>query len=201
MGMDMPFIIAASVSVRSGLAISIQLLIIHTIVTFAGFLIRRHLPFWQRVMAVAAISTLVMLPARHLVLVILPGVSDILGIYMFLLAVNAMTLLQASSLPKRAKFTSVMTGAVLSAVGFSIASVTVALVREIAGSGSIWGISLPLPFRLEGILLPFGGFVLMAFLLAATKFLNKKLLYLSLSEAERKQALRTRIRVISEEVV
>lgn len=201
MGLDLPFVIAGAVSLKNAAAMSIQMLMIHMVTMLAGMLTCRALPYWLRVLVNTCVSTGMMMAARALVVPLFPGVTNSLGMYLYLMAVNGMTVLLSSSIDKRAKLWPVITGALGNVAGFSLVAFLIALLREYMGSGTIWGVAVPVPLKLDGLLIPFFGFILTGFLLAGARFLNKRLLAFVMLEAARKDTRYTRIVVDSVETL
>lgn len=201
MGLDLPFVIAAATSLRNAAAMAVQIFIIHVATMAVGIVTRRKLPFWLRTMANVAVATVMMMLARQVVTVLFRGISNSLGMYLYLMAVNSMSFFQAAYLEKRAKLLPVLSSAASNAAAFSVVAFATAFIREYLGNGTLWGISVPAPLKMSGLLIPFGGFIIVGFLLALTRFLNKSFLAISLSEAARKEANRTRIHIESVEEI
>lgn len=193
LGLDLPFVIAASVSLRNAVAMSIELFIIHVVTMFSAIYTRRDLPLWSKAAVNAGVATLAMVAARALLVELFPGILNSLGIYMYLLAINGMTQFQANALDRREKPWSVMSGAFSNALGFSLTVLAVSVLREAVGSGTLWGMALPLPFKLSALLLPFSGFILVGFLLALFKFISKRWTALAILETARREARFTSI--------
>ncbi len=201
MGLDLPFVIVASTSMRNAVALSMQLLLVHMVTVTVGMITCRKLPIWQRAMVNAGVSTVTMMLSRILVRAIFPGITNSAGMYLYLMAVNGMTLLQTGEQDKQAKPWTVLTGALYNVLGFGSVVALVSVLREYVGNGTLWGVNLPSIIKVGGVLLPFGGFIVMALVLAAAKFLSKKFLGLALVESARKEAQYTQIKVISQEIL
>ncbi len=67
----------------------------------------------------------------------------------------------------------------------------VSFLREYFGNGTLWGIKVPSFVKMEGLRFPFFGFIMVGFLLAMYRFLNKKLATFVILEKARKQYSRT----------
>ena len=201
MGLDLPFVIAAAVSLRGAVAMSIQMFLIHMITMTVGIATCRKLPMWLRVIVNVMVSTLVMIGGRVLIVGLFHGVSSTLGMYLYLMAVNSMTVFQSITISKRAKLWPVISGAFLNALGFSLVVIVVGLLREIFGNGTLWGVPVGIPVKMSGLLIPFSGFIIVGFLLAFTRFVNKKLLAYSVAETARREARYGRIEITSVETI
>jgi hypothetical protein len=66
----------------------------------------------------------------------------------------------------------------------------IALIREYLGNGTLWGVSMPIPFSQPGILYPFFGFTFTGFLLAFLRRVNKLMVAYGIAGAERAEAAR-----------
>lgn len=197
-GLNLPFLIATSVSLRAAAALSLELLVVHMGTMVVALLAARHCPRGVRPIVNVAASTLLMVVARLWLIAFFRGVVDSLGIYIYLMAVNGMTLTQSNSLAQDAPPLPVLRGAFLNVVGFSVLMFFLSFFREYLGSGTLWGNPVAVFLRLPGVLVPFFGFIMVGFLLAGTKVLNKKLLGLALRERALREA---RFSVIEDDVV
>lgn len=197
-GLNLPFLIATSVSLRAAAALSLELLVVHMGTMVVALLARRYCSPAVRPMVNVATSTLLMMVTRLWLTVFFSGIVDSLGIYIYLMAVNGMTLTQSNTLAENPSPLPVLRGALLHVLGFSVVMFLVSLFREYLGGGTLWGTPLPTPFRLPGVLVPFFGFIIIGFLLAGAKLLNKKLLALALRERALREA---RFSIVDDDVV
>jgi electron transport complex protein RnfE len=193
MGIDLPFVIACATSLKIAVAMSIEMFIIHMVTMVAALILVHVLPLWPRVLVQVAISTVTMTLARYLITMLFPDLDNYVGMYIYLMAVNGLTLYQAATVERKQKPVPVLVTAFLYALAFALTMLVVSLFRELIGNGTLWGLAVPLPIRLDGFLTPFGGFIIMGFALAFFKFLNKRLLALSIAEAIRQDARYTEI--------
>jgi electron transport complex protein RnfE len=194
LGLDLPFVIACATSLKIAVALSIEMFIIHIVTMIAALILVHALPAWSRILVQVAVSTVTMTLARTLITAMFPDLDNYVGIYIYLMAVNGLTLYQAATVEKKQKPLPVLVTAVLYALAFSLTMLVIALFRELIGNGTLWGIAIPIPYKLDGFLTPFGGFVIMGFALAFFKFLNKRLLVLTIAESIRQDARYTEIR-------
>lgn len=93
------------------------------------------------------------------------------GMYLALLAVNSVAAFHCEKLAVKAKPSIAFYDVLATALGFAVVFVLVAALREWIGRGSILGYSVPVPLQLPAILLPFGGFLILAFLAAGLQAL------------------------------
>jgi len=189
LGLDLPFLIVTSISLQAAAAISIELFFIHMGTVISAIFLCRVLPGWTRPLAYVLISTLIMLATSVLLSGLFPVVTDKLGMYIYLMAVNGMTFAAAMNVEKNDKIYLVVANAFKGAVGFIIAMFVISLFREYFGSGALWGRPIPHIMRIDGLLSPFFGFILLGFLLAGTRLLNKRLIAITVIERARREAL------------
>lgn len=187
LGLDLPFIIVTSVSLKAAAAMSLELFIIHMGTVVAALATCRFLKDWMRPLANVAVSTLIMAFSRILVVALFRGATDSLGMYLYLMAVNGMTIVQCAAITGESKIYPVISSAFMNTLGFAAAMFAAALFREYFGFGTFWGIPVVGPFRLSGMAAPFFGFILAGFLLAGTRFLNKRLLAHAIKEREHRE--------------
>lgn len=187
--MDLPFVVVTATSLRNAAAICIAMACIHLVTMLVAWLIVSRVRLWLRALVTVVVSTCVMLLAREMVISLFPEVTTSLGMYLYLLSVNGMTLFQANFLDKKAKLGHVMGNALAGVLGFSLIMALVALFREYFGAGMIWGIPVPSALRLSGIRAPFFGFIMVGFLLAFFRYFNKRLAGFRIVEAARRDAI------------
>jgi len=196
-GLCLPFLIATSVSLRAAATLSLELLAVHLGSTGIALLASYYCPRRYRLLVTVATSTLVMVGMRLLLMALYPAIVDSLGIYIYLMAVNGLTLTQTRALEDKAKPLPVLRKAISNVLGFSAIMFLLSLFREYWGSGTLWGVPVPAPVQLPGVLVSFFGFILVGFLLAATNLINKKLLGLAIRESALREA---RFTVVDEDV-
>lgn len=193
LGFDLPFVIVCATTLKTAVAMSMEMMIIHMTTMVVAMITVRTLPTWARVMVNVGFATIMMTIARHLITPIFPDLSNYVGVYIYLMAVNGLTLFESANLSRKMKLWPVMVSALMNALAFAMIMILVAFLRELFGSGTLWGVAVTLPIKLGGLQIPFSGFIMMGFLLAFAKFFNKKMLALTISESIRRDARYTEI--------
>lgn len=190
LGLDLPFVIVCAVNLRAAVALSIEMFIIHLTAVVVAMLAARFLPRWSRILVDVGAAFIMMTIARYLLtnISVFSDISNYAGMYIYLMAVNGITIYQCSRITRRDKPWPVLASAFMNAVAFALTMLVVAAFREYLSAGTLWGIPLPSKIRLSGLAIPFGGFIIMGFLLALVKLVNKQLLALSIREAIRRDA-------------
>lgn len=195
LGLDLPFVIATSTTLRNAAAMSIMLLCIHIATLSAAKLTAGRLPQWARVLCHLGASTAIMVLTRMLVIRIFgQDILNSLGIYINLMAVNGMTMYQAMAVRKGHPYRRVLWNALQNVLGFALVMFVLSPARELLGRGTLWDITVPFPVTFPGLLIPFSGFIAVGFLLALWRFFNKKITAWLVAEAARAESHHIRFR-------
>lgn len=102
-----------------------------------------------------------------------PAINDALGIYLPLIVVNCIILGRAEMYAsKNPVLPSILDGLGMG-VGFTAALLCMGIIRELLGSGSLFGVQL-LPFKILIFILPPGGFFVFGILIMIANALNGK---------------------------
>lgn len=139
-------------------------------------LLRGVIPDGIRTVSCAVISAAYTTVADLLMQAFLPGLSDALGLYVPLIAVNCIILGRTKAFamqnpPGKSALDGLFTG-----LGFTAALAIVGAVREILGAGTLWGAPIPVLSRYPAslILSPCGGFITLGLLIALVRFVRTK---------------------------
>jgi Na+-transporting NADH:ubiquinone oxidoreductase, subunit NqrD len=186
LGLDLPFVVATGVSLMHAVAMGMEMMMIHFITVLVAFITVRILPRWARPIANVTVSTSVMLVARYIITLYFPAVRSSSGLYIYLMAVNGMTILRSNALSVEDRPVRVLITTFVEALAFSAIIVPVAFVRELFGNGTLWAHPVALPFRLSGMLVPFFGFIVVGFMYAGIRLASKKLVVAQMHFAHRK---------------
>jgi len=173
LGLDIAFLVVTSISLQAAAMIAIEMAFIHFGTVIAAIALCRVIPRWSRPLVYPAVSTLIMLGAGTLLSDIFPLVSEIIGMYVYLMAVNSMTFAAAMSVERDDKIYRVMGRAFTCVAGFAITMFALSLLREYFGWGAVWGNAAPHLISMAGLLSPFFGFILLGFLLAGVRTVSK----------------------------
>lgn len=190
LGLDLPFVIVCAFNLRIAVALSIEMFAIHLLTVVVAMVAARYLPRWARMIVNVGAAFIVMTIVRSLLtnLSVFSDISNYAGMYIYLMAVNGITIYQCARITRNDKPWPVMVSAFMNAAAFALTMVVVAAFREYVASGTLWSIPIPGKIKLSGFAIPFGGFIIMGFLLAFIKMVNKRLLALSINEAIRRDA-------------
>ncbi len=187
-GLNLPFLVVASVSLRAAAAVTLELLLVHMGTLAVMLTVRRAQGGAVRLATQVAVSTLLTVWARLLVIRLFGSAAGTLGMFLYLMAVNGMTLTGGAAIGARHKPGRVLVGGLLQVGGFALAIALLALAREYAGYNTLWGVPLPATFRLSGVTAPFFGLILAGFLLGAGRFAGKAVAGARMRERARREA-------------
>lgn len=168
-------VVAMAVSLKSAIILSFVSLVELLLIECLACLLMKKLKGSVRKMIYAILGLLINIPLFMLFRYLAPNETANAGIFLPLLAVNSLIALHCERFAVKHNFKATALDAV--SAGFSYAAVIliVGVVREILGSGTVYSVKLNIPVKLPGLLMPFGGFLLLGFMAAALKaIINKK---------------------------
>ena len=104
----------------------------------------------------------------------LPQIRDALGMYLPLLTVSGLMLSRATSAEKETVTHSALSGLGMG-LGFFAAAFVMSFIRELLGSGTLFGLHIiPERYAMGLLVSPFGALVLFGLLIAAVRYFNLK---------------------------
>ena len=141
------------------------------------------IPRWIRTGIYIIIGCALVVPIMYLIEKVNPELFGTLGIYLPVMAVNSLLVLRCERFAVRIKPLAALADGATASAGYAAVLLLVGALREIIGSGAIAGFKFWEGRTLTGLLLPFGGFLMIGFAGAALrsfisaywpKFLDKK---------------------------
>ena len=167
-------VLAMTVSLKSAIILTtascIELLFIELFSCLALKKVKR----WLRMPIYAILGILLNLPILAFFYHFTPNEALYAGIFLPLLAVNSLVALHCERFAVKHSLKHTAIDAVFASLGYAFVILLLGAVREILGSGTIYSVDLHLPIKLSGMLLPFGGFLLLGFFAAAVKAILQK---------------------------
>jgi len=168
--------LATSSSALDGLGMGVATTFVLTLSNFVVSLIRGIIPNKMRIPSFIVVIATFVTVVDYLMQAYTPALSRSLGLFIPLIVVNCTILGRAESFAyKKGVFHSINDGLAMG-IGFTLTLVVMGAVREIFGSGSLFGVSLfgegfnPVLF----MVLPPGAFLTLGYLLALSNYINKK---------------------------
>ena len=171
-GLALPFVIVPSVSLKAGLAISAVVAVATISCALVAPLINPRIPVWLRAPLYSMMSAIVLTLAVPL-LPISPVMIDNLGIYIPLACVNTIMLTLTVTRPHLTVL-GALSGALGVCFGFTVFVGLLSAFREVLSARTLAGLPVELlPLRVPGASIPFFGFIVLSFLCAMLRSLNR----------------------------
>lgn len=163
-------VVAVATSVSSALLFAIVSAIILIIMETLTSLILKHLPPWLRIGFYAILSFLIIIPAMMLCNKFFADKLSPAAVFLPILSVNALVSYRCEKIAYNSGFITSFWDAVTTSLGYGAVLLTVGFIRELLGKGSILGYSIPNFPTVSGLLMPFGGFIILGFMAAALRW-------------------------------
>ena len=167
-------IAAIAVSLKTAIILAVASCLELVIIELFSCLALKKVKSYFRMPVYAALGMLINLPVFLFFSKFTPNETLNVGIFLPLLAVNSLIALHCERFAVKNKMKDTFVDAISAAAGYAFVLLLVGTAREILGSGTIYSIDLHLPVQLSGLLMPFGGLLLVGFLAAAVKALIAK---------------------------
>ena len=167
-------IAAIAVSLKTAIILAVASCLELVIIELFTCLALKKVKSYFRMPVYAALGMLINLPVFMFFAKFTPNETLNVGIFLPLLAVNSLIALHCERFAVKNKMKDTFVDAISAAAGYAFVLLLVGTAREILGSGTIYSIDLHLPVQLSGLLMPFGGLLLVGFLAAAVKGLIAK---------------------------
>lgn len=167
-------IAAIAVSLKTAIILAVASCLELVIIELFTCLALKKVKSYFRMPVYAALGMLINLPVFMFFAKFTPNEALNVGIFLPLLAVNSLIALHCERFAVKNKMKDTFVDAISAAAGYAFVLLLVGTAREILGSGTIYSIDLHLPVQLTGLLMPFGGLLLVGFLAAAVKALIAK---------------------------
>ncbi len=166
-------IVAVGVSLKNALLLSLCLLIITLPSVILSATVFKKLNKLLKIPAVFLSSSLFYLLAAAIALKINPATFEAFGIYLPIFIVNSIIL--ANSIDNdNIKLSLVIRNTMIGIISFALVAIFASSIREILGFGTILGKVKIFAKRMPGILYPFSGYFIIAFLAAITNYIILK---------------------------
>lgn len=168
-------VVAIAVSLKSAIIVSVVSAVELIIIEMFACLLLKRLKKSIRMPIYAILGMSINIPLYMLCKFIIPNETASAGIFLPLIAVNSLIALHCERFAVRHKASETFTDAISAGASYAFVVLIIGTIREVLGNGSVYGISLNLPLKLSGLLMPFGGFLMLGFMAAALKsIINKK---------------------------
>ncbi len=156
-------VVAMATSVKTAaLLAAISAVIISLSELFASLFLK-SVPRWIRIGIYIILGGALVVPFMIVIERTNEPLFGSLGIYLPIMAVNSLNVLRCERFAVKISPFSALLDGITASVGYSAVLILVGLIREVLGSGSIFGHSFFEGRTMSGLLLPFGGFLLLGF--------------------------------------
>lgn len=168
-------IVAICTSLKAALIMSAVTILTLVVAQALSSLVLRHLPQWLRMSLYMLVGMLVVVPCIVVIEKVDPTTMLALGIYLPLLAVNPVIVRQCEREGVNIGLAESFINSLCAGFGYSAVLIIVGIVREIFGNGTILGVHVLPIAPAAGMLMPMGGFVVLAFMAALLRAYFKKI--------------------------
>lgn len=154
---------AIAVSAETAIYLAIVTMVLLIVAEGITSLILKRLPAWIRIAVYVLIGTLVVTP---FVVTMQKVSSTNLNLFLPLAAINSIIVLHCERAAVRHGLKGALRDAFAASFGYGVVAVVTGIIREFLGAGTVFGIDTGAKIYLSGMLMPFGGFLVLGFLAA-----------------------------------
>lgn len=167
-------IVAVATTLKTAVLLAAAFFPVLIITQVFACLALKKVPRWIRVAIYLLIGTAIIAGIIYAIDTFMPEISLGAGIYLALTAANSIIALHCVKLAVKTDLRHAFFDSVATALGYAAVIIPVGALREMIGSSTIWGANIKVPMTYPAILMPFGGFLVLAFFAAALKALINK---------------------------
>lgn len=167
-------IVAVATTLKTAVLLAAAFFPVLIITQVFACLALKRVPRCIRVAIYLLIGTAIIAGIIYAIDTFMPEISLGAGIYLALTAANSIIALHCEKLAVKTDLRHAFFDSVATALGYAAVIIPVGALREMIGSSTIWGANIKVPMTYPAILMPFGGFLVLAFFAAALKALINK---------------------------
>lgn len=167
-------IVAVATTLKTAVLLAAAFFPVLIITQVFACLALKKVPRWIRVAIYLLIGTAIIAGIIYAIDTFMPEISLGAGIYLALTAANSIIALHCEKLAVKTDLRHAFFDSIATALGYAAVIIPVGALREMIGSSTIWGANIKVPMTFPAILMPFGGFLFLAFFAAALKALINK---------------------------
>ncbi len=167
--------LAVTSSAKNGIGMGLSTMVVLTCSNFVISLIRKIIPDSVRIPCyIVVIATFVTI-VQFLLKGFVPELDAALGVYIPLIVVNCLILARAEAYAGKNGPVSSLFDGIGMGLGFTLALTVLGAVRELLGSGSVFGVGiLPSTCKTLLMILPPGAFITLAFLMVLVNLIKDR---------------------------
>ena len=164
--------LAVTTTLQNGVTMGIAATLVLMASNMVISLLRKFIPDKIRIAAYVVIIASFVSIIEMVLKAFLPALAESLGIFIPLIVVNCIILARAEAFAsKNSVGLSALDGLGMG-LGFTIALAIISTVREILGSGTIWGASVGISAPMTMFILPPGGFVILGLVIGMIQLIT-----------------------------
>ena len=167
-------IVAVATTLKTAVLLAAAFFPVLIITQFFACVALKRVPRWIRVAIYLLLGTAIISGIIYAIDIFVPEIRLGAGIYLALTAANSIIALHCEKLAVKTDLRHAFFDSVATALGYAAVIIPVGALREMIGSSTIWGANIKVPMTYPAILMPFGGFLVLAFFAAALKALINK---------------------------
>ena len=164
-------VVAVATTLKTALLLAVAFVPVMIVTQMIACLMLKRVPRWIRVTLYLLIGVAITAPIMYLIDRVNPDIRLGAGVYLALTAASPITAMHCEKFAVKTDLKHAFYDAVAAAAGYGAVIILAGFLRELFGMSCIWGKHVNLPFTFPSLLMPFGGFILLAFCAAGLKAL------------------------------
>lgn len=167
-------VVAMATSVKSAALLALVSAVIVTLSEFIASLLLKPVPRWIRIGIYIILGAAIVSPFMILIERINTPLFSSLGIYLPIMAVNSLIVLRCERFAVKIPPFKALADGITASVGYAAVLLITGFLRELLGNGTIADRAVFKTPAMTGLLLPFGGFLILGFASAALRAMIAK---------------------------
>ena len=189
MGLALPFVIGPTLSLKSGVTVSLLIVIATLPVVILSTLIPKKTPLEYKMVCYMILSMCCVTFFGYR-LQAYPMMVESLGIYLPLAAVNSL-MYESVMKNQEENAKDKIINALKMCLGFALVVCAVSAFREVLGNKTIWGVPFTIyPIKMQGVNLPFFGLIVLGFMGAMFRSIDRLISKILLNRGIREKNLK-----------
>lgn len=167
-------VVAMATSLRSAALLAVVSAVIVTLSEFIASLFLKRVPRWVRIGIYIILGAAIVSPFMILIERVNTPLFSSLGIYLPIMAVNSLIVLRCERFAVKISPVKALLDGITASVGYATVLIITGFFRELLGNGTLAERTIFKSPALTGMLLPFGGFLILGFASAALRTMVAK---------------------------
>ncbi len=162
------FVMASSADIRAALGMGVAVLLSMLLSSIVVCAIHKFLPWYAKLPAYVLIITGFVTLISMLMEALFPIVVNMLGVHLATLSVSAVVYRDTEEVADHESFGNSEITALVTGVFLTVVMAVCALIREVLGNATIWGVEIPFlsDYKISALVGAFGGYLVLAIVLA-----------------------------------